>query len=105
LEEVAVEEQLEPYVKEGQQRELNQKEWRVIPPKEEFFSCVCPCLSCVSGLSGTGFTFFPILKNTLMSINEENNYQSMSRCRFNGECCKIATHQKNNIYDVIISPK
>jgi hypothetical protein len=38
LEEVAVEEQLEPYVKEGQQRELNQKEWRVIPPKEEFFS-------------------------------------------------------------------
>jgi hypothetical protein len=35
---VVVVEQLEPCVKEGQLRELNQKEWRVIPPKEEFFS-------------------------------------------------------------------
>jgi hypothetical protein len=38
LEAVVVEEQLEPYVKADQQRGLNMKEWRVIPPKEEFFS-------------------------------------------------------------------
>jgi hypothetical protein len=38
LEVVVVEEQLEPYVKEGQQQVRNPREWRVKPLKEEFFS-------------------------------------------------------------------
>jgi hypothetical protein len=36
---VAEEEQLEPYVKADQLLAPSQKEWRVKPPKEEFFSC------------------------------------------------------------------
>jgi hypothetical protein len=38
LEEAAEEVQQEPCVKEGQQRALNPREWRVKPPREELFS-------------------------------------------------------------------
>jgi hypothetical protein len=46
LEVVAEEEQLEPYVKADQLQAPSQKEWRVKPPKEEFFSWMSsPCVS------------------------------------------------------------
>jgi hypothetical protein len=44
LEGVAEEAQLEPYGKADQLQAPSQKEWRVKPPKEEFFSCKRPSL-------------------------------------------------------------
>jgi hypothetical protein len=38
-----------------------------------------------------------------MSINEENNYQSMSRRCFNGECCKVITFKEIFIHIAQIS--
>jgi hypothetical protein len=73
-----VEEQLEPCVKADQQRVRNPREWRVKPPREEFFSWMsnpCAVIDLVSLsilLSGGSMKAFPC-KRSIPKLSQEDD--------------------------------